>query len=302
MRLSRKKKKYMSLAVLLILVTFIGCSKDKDLLKMPNEKPGMLFKVKGTEAYLYGTQHIADKSSFPLNEKIEGALKSSDIFLSELGENIDNKNMIDINKYKYNDGDNIYNHVSEEGKEVIDKAMKEFGVTEDYLNYTPYVFNSIIVINYFSKYKINPSNSIDLYLTKLARKENKEIIALDPVEKFDKVIQEFSDKDNEEMFIKSLGDPEKMINIMDEGLKKIAEGDEEYFSDSRLNTKNTLSEKAYNAFVLTRDKENTEIIEKYINNGDKVFVAVGANHLAGEGSIVNILRNKGYEVEKVTDN
>ena len=51
--------------------------------------------------------------------------------------------------------------------------------------------------------------------------------------------------------------------------------------------------------LLGRNRSWIPEIEKLIAEGD-AFVAVGAMHLIGDGSVVDLLRKDGYEVERVS--
>jgi uncharacterized protein YbaP (TraB family) len=40
-------------------------------------------------------------------------------------------------------------------------------------------------------------------------------------------------------------------------------------------------------------------IEDYLRTGETHFVVVGAGHLLGEKGIINLLRQKGYQIEQL---
>lgn len=305
-------KRLISIVAVLTLsiATFAGCatktakvesSKKDELIRVPKDKPGMLFKVKGTEIYLYGTQHIINKSSLPLNETVENAVKSSDIFASEVGEEAYGGYGDYSEYFTYKDGDNIYNHVSKEGKKVIDNLTEEMGSLKDYLTLNFFNFNQMAIILYLSQEKVETGYSLDQYLTILAKQNSKEIVGLEDMLGHYKLISNISDEDQEKMSFSGVENIRDIINSLDIGSKKLGEGDEEFFISYRNEMKNALSEEGYNALLANRDKNMTEKIEVYIKNRDKIFVAVGAGHLAGDDSIVGLLRSKGYEVEKVTN-
>lgn len=48
-----------------------------------------------------------------------------------------------------------------------------------------------------------------------------------------------------------------------------------------------------------RDEEMYKKIEKFLITRDSYFVAVGAAHLIGEGSIIDKLQKHGYEVVRI---
>ncbi|MBH25304.1 MAG: hypothetical protein CMH57_12810 [Myxococcales bacterium] len=56
---------------------------------------------------------------------------------------------------------------------------------------------------------------------------------------------------------------------------------------------------ARDTMLLDRNARWMTRIEGYVKQGD-VFIAVGLGHLLGEGSVVDLLRDKGYTVQRVT--
>lgn len=52
-----------------------------------------------------------------------------------------------------------------------------------------------------------------------------------------------------------------------------------------------------NALILNRNRNWADQIEKRLRGSGRIFIAVGAAHLIGEGSVVDLLRERGIEVE-----
>ena len=58
---------------------------------------------------------------------------------------------------------------------------------------------------------------------------------------------------------------------------------------------------AYNDAMLTqRNLGMRDKAVQWLTAGDKVFFAVGAAHLVGEGGLVELLRSAGYSVEQLS--
>ncbi|MFO7810880.1 MAG: TraB/GumN family protein, partial [Candidatus Delongbacteria bacterium] len=57
----------------------------------------------------------------------------------------------------------------------------------------------------------------------------------------------------------------------------------------------------YTKLISDRNRDMTKKIEKWIREyeGEIFFVVVGAGHLTGDDGIVNLLRKKGYDVQKL---
>ena len=56
----------------------------------------------------------------------------------------------------------------------------------------------------------------------------------------------------------------------------------------------------YNEKLLTeRNIGMADVAEEYIKNGDNIFYMVGFAHFCGEGSVIDLLEERGYTVEKI---
>jgi uncharacterized protein YbaP (TraB family) len=144
----------------------------------------------------------------------------------------------------------------------------------------------------------DPSRGIDMQFFNKSRADGKEMIFL---EDFEYQLNLFAkmDKNAQEAFlqqtIKDLGvveatasdmvtawetgDAEKLHSI----LKKGFEG----FPDM------------YDLFILERNKQWAAQIEALANQDDNVLVVVGAGHLVGSESLLDLLRSRGYQPEQL---
>ncbi len=55
----------------------------------------------------------------------------------------------------------------------------------------------------------------------------------------------------------------------------------------------------YQALIIDRNNNWMPAIEQHINSGKTIFIVVGAAHLVGQDGIVRMLRDKGYQAEKI---
>lgn len=51
--------------------------------------------------------------------------------------------------------------------------------------------------------------------------------------------------------------------------------------------------------VLDRNNNMAEKINEYLKTDDTYFVITGVDHCVGTDSIINLLKNKGYKVERI---
>ena len=60
-----------------------------------------------------------------------------------------------------------------------------------------------------------------------------------------------------------------------------------------------LAEEFYDRFIVDRNVGMARGAREALEGRDRVFVVVGAGHLVGEGSVVELLAGEGFEVERV---
>ncbi len=56
--------------------------------------------------------------------------------------------------------------------------------------------------------------------------------------------------------------------------------------------------KLYKKLLADRNEQWVKTLTKWLNDGEDVFVVVGAAHLVGKESVVQLLKDKGFKVEQ----
>ena len=136
-----------------------------------------------------------------------------------------------------------------------------------------------------------------MYFHDKAKKDGKEIIALEPPE-FQLKLFATMDKKEEEAFLRqTLEELEvtgTLAHDMQEAWKK---GDVE-----KLDAIMKLSFKdhpdMYERFVLERNRKWAAIIDELARSNENVLIVVGSAHLVGKNSVLDLLKAKGYSIEQ----
>ncbi len=87
--------------------------------------------------------------------------------------------------------------------------------------------------------------------------------------------------------------------MMKDIIKSWKAGDEaglnEYLSESLRKDFPNLHKR----IIIDRNRNWITPIEDLINSGKRTLVVVGVGHLVGKDSVINLLRSKGYKIEKL---
>jgi uncharacterized protein len=275
-----------------------------------NDEPSNCFtwKVKINEStfYLAGSIHAAREANYPLPETYLKYYKKSDKVILELKddfETLGKKIFSYAEKDKLPGGLNLGDSLNPETiakiGEIIDKDK-----LDKCLGYEAWLLNMNIAGNKSRLCGYDPKLAIDKYFHTLATGDKKEIIGLDEIETqlalFDfelpfKTQVQILEKAVSEMAMKAKGEEDLFNAYFENDLVKF---EEEFLKPYDFN--NPQIKKMYNmAFT----KRNTSWVEKFIDlsKGEphSYFVLVGSGHYFGPDSILELLKNKGYKIEKI---
>ncbi len=73
-----------------------------------------------------------------------------------------------------------------------------------------------------------------------------------------------------------------------------------YKLDEMLRASLALYPDGYDKLIIGRNETMAQEIDTILRNGDVLFCAVGAGHLAGNTGLINLLRRKGYQLRMIT--
>ncbi len=140
-----------------------------------------------------------------------------------------------------------------------------------------------------------PEYGVDQYFYEKAKKDGKVIIPLESVEFQLSLFFSQSRREQEDLLNQTLAD----LTIIDslanelEGAWKTGDGPKLH---NLISASFQSYPQQYERMVLQRNKNWLPVLEKIIKNNKLTLVVVGAGHLVGPNSVVELLREKGYKV------
>ena len=307
-------------------------------LKNQHRKGSFLWEVKGGKAkmYLKGTVHMVPKSFFPLKDEILNSFDECSNLVLEVILNeseftgIKITNDILFNKeYIYEDGDSLYNHFSKEKvinlkNYLVNNDLCSKDIAKKFYKLKPEIVEALLYNGRFKQAGIDQEYvGIDYYLLKRAREMGKNILELETKEFQEKILaklyKESDQKNSEEAKNNSPDYTHKKLElgklpILDSGyfsklmnqkirprifgIKAKAYGSI-YGNEKIIKRMRKIAFSSDSPLLGNRDEEMCKKIEGFLKIKDSYFVAVGAMHLIGEGSIIDRLEKKGYEISKI---
>lgn len=276
------------------------------------EKANFLWKVTGSksasDAYLLGSIHVVPDEVYPLSSVIEEAFEKADHLVVEADmNNIDQGKVqaLTMQKGIYMDGTNLESKLSPELYKKLSDTLEKTGM----INITqakmmkPWLvaitIPQLLIIK--SGYKMD--NGIDMHFLKAATENKKSILELESAEYQLDLISGFSEELQIEFLKNALDETEKFKEKFDEMVKAWQDDDVKTLTDiinKEMKDKPDLKP-VYDKLILERNINMTEKIDGWLGSDKKetYFIVVGAGHLVDEDGIAEMLKKKGYKVEKL---
>ena len=268
-----------------------------------NATRGLLFEIKSGNkvAYLFGSIHIAKADFYPMSPKVEAAYAQADTVAVEADVSDQAKAQAIMPKFTYAAPDKLQNHLK---PETWTNFQTVFGpASEQMQGFKPFVVSSAVALQVGMQMGFDPSKGIDLHFIQRSKADKKSVIELEGLEFQANMMGSLSDEEGDAM-ISSLLQSMKSGEMMKE-LTQIANswkaGDAaaiaKLFTDAA--NKDAGSRKMMKMLMDDRNEGMVKKINDMMQSGKKLFVVVGAGHLAGEKSIVDLMQKQGLEVKQI---
>lgn len=276
---------------------------------------GLFYKVSNgeNELYLLGSVHIVPRHAYPMTESIRRKLKKADILAVE-GDTTDENQIIElVGQYAFlEEGESTSDYVSDETYQMLE----EFFDMSQMNNIKPWYFSLIL------ESKANQDNDdvedsleellysyvpgIDEFLIDKSKMTNRQVVELEGLEyqlnMFDNMSIETQEYILRSMleFFKDESAQEELDSQSSTMLDFWKLGDEEGLGEIIGEGIELMPDDYNEGLWHIRDRRMADKIDGYMKDLDNTyFVVVGAGHLVTNDSVVDHLRDKGYNVEKI---
>ncbi len=260
---------------------------------------GFLWQVEkdGKKAYLFGSIHMA-KDLYPFSKVTEEAFSNSDVLGVE-ADITDMKATMELAPLlSYTDGDTVYNHLSEEGKEKVNSILSELNLNAKlFEKFRVWVLGSNLMSLQLMGTEYNSTSGVDVYFINKAKAAEKEIVELEGTKFQIELINAFSDKEQEETFITNLGTKEETLKEMDKLYERYISGDEEAVTEYLFSEE--MNQGVESKLLVKRNIGMADKIKEYLKADKTYFIVVGLAHYLGDDSVIKLLTDDGYTVKRL---
>lgn len=306
--------------------------------KLDAASKGFLWEINhgGNKVYLLGSIHLANYDIYPFSNTMINAFKEADVLGVEVDvlNNLLDVNMLLFQYGTYSDGTTLKDHVSAETYEKTVKVAANYGYTEEMISvFKPWaIFTMFSAVSSTSTGTIEEaatasSLGIDMKFLVDAYLFGKPIVELEGYDVQLRMLDSFSDKLAEYLLASTMdailslsegyntGGTETVELMLDYWHKGDVEGfmkdvapvllTSEILDTTELSDEDkdliALFEEYYTKLFKERDKNMAEKIDGFLKGeGSKTyFVVVGSGHYISDYSVIDILKEKGYEVNQI---
>jgi uncharacterized protein len=278
-----------------LLLIFIAC-------ELRAESSVWVVKSALSTVYLAGSCHVLRASDHPLPVEFAYAYQTSRRIVLEAP-------LSDMEKPEYLaklaaaaiflDGTTLRSHISAAAYAKVAAFCKKRGYPlEQYQMFRPWMLSMTLTMMEMARIGAEPSNGVDQFFFNKAAAEGKTIGNLETVDEQIGFLSLIDASMGNEQIIETVAELEKIDMEGPEILAAWKKGDEARIAELNLKELKDYP-KLYQALFIDRNKKWLRDIEGYLRGGENTMVIVGVAHLAGENSVVDLLRQRGYKVAKL---
>lgn len=255
-----------------------------------------------TTVHLFGTVHILKPETEWRTAELDAALAAADAiyFEADVSSQQAQAEMVRVVSQRgvFTDGTKLSDLLDEEEKRELAEAAEIVGVPISAMEpMQPWFATVQLSALALQAQGYDPMSGVEMILTGLANERGLEQRFFETAEE---QINFFADMDRDaqvDFLIASAIQIEEDPELLDELVVEWAEGDIDDLSALVTAPDAMGSQEVYDVLIVQRNANWTREIRSLMENEAGTFlIAVGAAHLAGEDSVVAMLRTEGYEV------
>lgn len=254
--------------------------------------------------YLGGTFHLLRPSDFPLPPEFAEAYRASDLLVLEtdlgaLNEPAAQQSLLE--KAIYGDGSTIDQHVS--GKTY--RLLSEYCLTNNIplaqlKHFKPAIIAVTLASAELAKFGV-AKDGVDTFFYAMAARDNKPVKGLESIDEQIHYVVGMGEGNEDAFLTHTLRDLKSIRQDYATMVEAWKKGEVKKLDALFVAELKTKMPKLYKELLANRNARWLPMIEAYNKTPEKEFILVGAAHLAGPEGIIEMLRRKGYTVEKLNE-
>lgn len=267
------------------------------------EEKSFLWKVKSDKGaiYLLGSIHYLKRENYPLKKSIQAAFDHSRTLVLEIDpqrETPEQAQRVMFEKALYRDGTTLRQNVSPETYRLVEQRARELGIDLAQMNrFKPWFVALSLTSAKLQKMGFDSSFGLDRYLAAQAKNGGKTIRGLETLRFQIRLLDQFSPSEQDSLLRQTL----KELDLLDKNVEAIIQswnsGNADALERLLLAGMKDYPD-VYKKIVIDRNRRWLPHVVKMLKQGEKALVVVGAAHLVGKQGLVELLKQRGYNLEQ----
>jgi hypothetical protein len=251
--------------------------------------------------YLLGSLHVLKSDAYPLAKAINEAYSLSQkvVFETDLAAMMDpavQGKMMAMGLYP--EGQTLFQNISNEMQSSLKKKMTNLGMPlEHFARFRPWFLAVTLTILELQRLGFSLDYGIDIHFYGKAGMDEKEIGFLEPVDFQLELLGKMNARDQKAFLGQTLKDLDVAAQMADDMLKYWKKGDVKNLYAVLFKSFEDYPQ-IENRLLRRRNIDWVKKIEEMMAEEKNIFIIVGAGHLIGPGSVVALLKEKGYRVKQ----
>lgn len=255
-----------------------------------------------TTMYFLGTFHLLTPEIEWLTAEIVEAFEASDQLILELSPEQQNPGLIAFlvaEKGRYPTGRSLVDDLGEEAYEEVITLAASLGFPENMLkNLKPWYVATALTIQFSQVHEFDPELGVDQILSQEALNAGKKVLGLETAADQISALADLPMEVQVRLLKETVAELANLPDIWGSMIEAWSEGDVDSLESLLLESMSEEPE-VYEALILSRNRNWLGTIEQLVGKRGTYFVAVGAAHLIGPDSLLDMLAEKGYSLERI---
>jgi uncharacterized protein len=258
--------------------------------------------VNGSEVTMLGSMHVLRASDHPLPPSVDELLARADQIVMEMDlDDIDAaaQQRVILTTAVLPQGTVLADVVDADVYRSLEQSAAEIGIDLKLVErFEPWFLSITMLDQGMRKFGFEGSRGIEQYVLGVSQRTGKEIVGLETLEFQIGIFDSLPPEQQQAMLEQTLAEIDEAATQLDAMVAAWRDGELERLTDELLGEFDDFPG-LYDALVTKRNAAWVPQLEKMLTDGRRHLVVVGALHLVGPDSVIEQLRARGHEVERL---
>jgi len=255
----------------------------------------------GGEVTLLGSMHVLRPSDYPLPPTVDALIDGADDIVMEIDlDDVDaGQQQLIVQTAMLPQGKVLADVLDADVYRLGAQHMSELGVDVKALEHFEPWFLSITVLDLgMRKLGFQPDRGVEQYVVGRARTEGKTIVGLETLEFQIGLFDALPPEQQQAMLEQTLDELDDGVAVLGKMVTAWRAGELESLSAELLEDFGDFPG-LYEKLVTNRNNAWVPKLERMLDDGHRHLVVVGALHLVGPDSVIDLLKKRGHQVERL---